>query len=225
MGKRVNSGASAMIVAENIRNLRKKLGLTVKIAADRCHLAENELMKLESGAGVFDNAITLLKVAEGYNVDYQHLYDNSKGKSEILNANVPVEVYRGIHRILKERSIKVHEFCEMVGCRDSAFYYWVKGNNNSTVLMFANMLNLLQLNSSDLEKMVKEFKPVQVVKPEPVEEPKTIAKPEEHKDAFEDRVLKIMRLQKNIGEYVKRLETIIGEVNQLREELVMLQEQ
>ena len=220
MAKRGNGSVSAMIVAENIMGLRKKLGLPVQVAAERCHLAQEELMKLETGVGVFDSAITLLKVAEGYNVDYQRLYE-SKGKTDLLNAHVPADVYRGIRNLLKERSIKVREFCEMIGCHESAFYYWIGGHNNATVLMFSNIINLLQLKASDLEKMVRGTKTPEPVKDKPEQVPEVVVQ----KDPFEDRVLKIMRLQKNIGEYVKRLETIVGEVNKLRDELVMLQEQ
>ena len=224
------------IVGRNIAARRNALSLPVHIAAERCHVNFDQYMQLEKGIGVFNDAITLLKIAEGLGVTYETFFDDPETGRKIRNANVPVEVYVAIDNMRIGRSITMREICELIGCTCGTYATWKTGTSNASPLLFNNLIQILQLKASDLEKMVLDAKPKQEPLPQeevvPVMElpqpaPEFVntlvtGKKPERLDPFEERMLKIMRLQSRIGEYIESLEMIMNEAKQLHSELVAL---
>lgn len=226
---RARKNKSSVLVGQNIVARRKTLGISQKIAAERCRIPYEKYIQLEKGIGVFESVIPILKVAEGLGITYEVLFENEQN-IRIHNACVPQAVWDGIEKLRVEKKLTVLDVAELVGCSKALYVQCKGGESNISPLRFNNILQIFQLKATDLEKMVtdakqeEEQKPLPEPKPELVEskdsdreEPaltrEDIAKaPEEttQPDEFETRMLKVMRLQKDIDSLMNQTKAIMS---------------
>ncbi len=66
------------MIAKNIKNQRKKLGLTQEALARKADISYNTIIKLEAGGIINPRMDTLIKLAEALEVSLDKLTERSK---------------------------------------------------------------------------------------------------------------------------------------------------
>ena len=210
------------IVAKNVSAYRFMLGLDYEKFAVRTHLTPERIREIEKGANVLENGMELLRIAEACNIQYSELFEDAETGSTGLskNAHFPEVVYKRIYKMIQKNYKSITAFAKLIGVHFSTVSLWIKGKTHPVPIAFQNILTVLKLKSYDLEAMVdsakENKKPIEnavVVEPE---------KEEVVADDFESKVVKIMRLQKELPELVDRLEKMQREIETLKNELSKL---
>lgn len=215
-----NKTKTAEIVTKNVKAYRFMLGLDYKQFAERVHSTPERIREMEQGKDVLRDGIELLRISEGCNIQYDDLFDEDDGEgNESLtskNARFPDEVWEGIYSLLRECYPNQTRLANVLGVHYSTPSQWYRRRAHPGPFTLQNILTLLKLKSYDLEGMVKEPN-----KPEEPEAEKTedSADVQVAPDTFEGKVIKIMRLQNELPQLVKRLDMVQQELNTLRNEL------
>ena len=211
------------IVAKNVSAYRFMLGLDYEKFAERTHLTPERIREIEKGADVLGNGIELLRIAEACNIQYSELFEDvdtgSTGLSK--NAYFPDVVYKRIYKMIQKNYKSFTAFAKLIGVHFSTVSLWMNGKTHPTPIAFQNTLTVLKLKSYDLEAMVESTrekkKPVEkAVSVEPKKEEVVVA------DDFESKVVKIMRLQKELPELIEQVNVLYGKIYTLKEKLLEL---
>jgi acetolactate synthase regulatory subunit len=111
-------------------------------------------------------------------------------------------------------------FAKLIGVHSSSVGLWLNGKVKPRPMAFQNILTVLKLKSYDLEAMVDSAKENK----KPIENAVVVESEKEEvvADDFESKVVKIMRLQKELPELVDRLEKMQREIETLKNELSKL---
>ena len=208
-------------VARNIKVLRDILGLTQEQFAERVQLPVERIKKMENAEGVMNDCVDLLRIAQSCNVQYVDLFesDGENGGHTKCNANVPRYVMDVVDaKRIKEKLTK-RELCDKVGAHWTVWSKWMDGSHNPSPISFNNIVAVLGLKYYDFS----------AAKPESTEEDEISLRAEEPEPAekeamnqYEIKMLKVLRLQNRIDQYVADLDDIIGSITILRNELAKL---
>ena len=211
------------IVAKNVSAYRFMLGLDYEKFAERTHLTPERIREIEKGADVLGNGIELLRIAEACNIQYSELFEDSDTGSTGLskNAYFPDVVYKRIYKMIQKNYKSFTAFAKLIGVHFSTVSLWMNGKTHPTPIAFQNTLTVLKLKSYDLEAIVvstrEKKKPVEkTVSVEPKKEEVVVA------DDFESKVVKIMRLQKELPKLIEQVNVLYGKIYTLREKLLEL---
>ena len=218
------------IVAKNVSAYRFMLGLDYEKFAERTHLTPERIREIEKGADVLGNGIELLRIAEACNIQYSELFEDADTGSTGLskNAYFPDVVYKRIYKMIQKNYKSFTAFAKLIGVHFSTVSLWMNGKTHPTPIAFQNTLTVLKLKSYDLEAMVESTrekkKPVEKAVPvEPKkEEVVADAVADAVADDFETKVVKIMRLQKELPELIEQVNVLYGKIYTLREKLLEL---
>lgn len=210
-------------MAKNVSAYRFMLGLDYEKFAERTHLTPERIREIEKGADVLGNGIELLRIAEACNIQYSELFEDADTGSTGLskNAYFPDVVYKRIYKMIQKNYKSFTAFAKLIGVHFSTVSLWMKGKTHPTPIAFQNTLTVLKLKSYDLEAMVESTrekkKPVEkAVSVEPKKEDVVVA------DDFESKVVKIMRLQKELPELIEQVNVLYGKIYTLKEKLLEL---
>lgn len=214
------------IVAKNVSAYRFMLGLDYKRFGERAGVAPERVQQIEKGIDVMANGIELLRIADACNVQYTDLFEDEETGSTGLktNAMFPDIVYKNIYKMI-ENCPSRSEFARLIGVHYSTIWLWIKGKSKPGPMAFQNILTIFKLRPCDLEAMVSNEKKAESKSVESVQGQITqwVSKePTEPTDDFESKVVKIMRLQKQLPELVDRLEKMKLEIETLKDELSKL---
>jgi len=211
------------IVAKNVSAYRFMLGLDYEKFAERTHLTPERIREIEKGADVLGNGIELLRIAEACNIQYSELFEDADTGSTGLskNAYFPDVVYKRIYKMIQKNYKSFTAFAKLIGVHFSTVSLWMNGKTHPTPIAFQNTLTVLKLKSYDLEAMVESTrekkKPVEkAVSVEPKKEEVVVA------DDFESKVVKIMRLQKELPELIEQVNVLYGKIYTLKQKLLEL---
>lgn len=211
------------IVAKNVSAYRFMLGLDYEKFAERTHLTPERIREIEKGADVLGNGIELLRIAEACNIQYSDLFEDADTGSTGLskNAYFPDVVYKRIYKMIQKNYKSFTAFAKLIGVHFSTVSLWMNGKTHPTPIAFQNTLTVLKLKSYDLEAIVESTrekkKPVETaVVVEPKKEEVVVA------DDFESKVVKIMRLQKELPELIEQVNVLYGKIYTLKEKLLEL---
>ena len=220
---------AANAIKSNLKKFRLKLGFNQENFALKVGLTKERIIELENGVDALRSCVEILEIAEKIGVGYADFFEKDNEKHTRVNAHVGVEVMRLIDERRIDNGISVKDFCEVTGCKPTNYYRIVRGDNDPAPFSFQNMLTLLNLSSLDLKRVhvperEEEQKPLPEPKPELVEsedsckkelnniaeklEPKTEEQPQP--DEFETRMLKVMRLQKDIDSLMNQTKAIMS---------------
>ena len=222
---------AGMIVAKNVGAYRFMLGLDYNQFAVRTGLTPDRIRDLEAGKDTLANGIELLRIAEACNIQYTDLFENEKTKVvSARNARFPEEVWAGIYKLARTQFSSSAALARTVGVHSSTPNLWYKGKAHPQPFVFQNLITLLKLKACDLEAMVKKpaeleesLRSIEAPKVTKVE-PATVSAYITNEnmidpDTFENKVIKIMKLQKELDHFVDRLDKINQAVYELRNEL------
>jgi transcriptional regulator with XRE-family HTH domain len=164
-----------------------------------------------------------LRIAEACNIQYSELFEDADTGSTGLskNAYFPDVVYKRIYKMIQKNYKSFTAFAKLIGVHFSTVSLWMNGKTHPTPIAFQNTLTVLKLKSYDLEAMVESTrekkKPVEkAVSVEPKKEEVVVA------DDFESKVVKIMRLQKELPELIEQVNVLYGKIYTLKEKLLEL---
>jgi len=226
-------------ISRHVKEYRYMLGLNQLQFAERCGLGVDRIRELEQGKGATRNAIELLRIAESCNVQYSDLFTRKDDTVVKKNADLPDGVLEGIKNAIDGGGISRKDLAKKMGVCHSNISFWLNGVNALNPFNFQNLITILNLNAAKLGAMVAkqtEERPM-VEEPEPESEEKIHPLPEPNPDfisgkaaedrakniqeeeAFESRMLKIMRLQKNLDDILGRLKLITVTAYELHKEL------
>lgn len=220
-----NKTKTAEIVTKNVKAYRFMLGLDYKQFAERVHSTPERIREMEQGKDVLRDGIELLRISEGCNVQYSELFDDEGVESfSGKNAIFPDEVWEGIYRLLRAKFATQGELAHILGVHYSTPSQWYRGKSHPGPFTLQNILTILKLKSYDLQGMVKEPNKQEEPEFEKTEIPAVsyltnVQVDSISPDTFESKVIRIMRLQKELPNLVKRLDAIQEELNTLRNEL------
>ncbi len=217
-------------VAHNIAVLRDILGLTQEKFAERVQLPVERIRRMEGGPGALDNCVDLLRIAQSCNVQYVDLFETdgeSDGHTK-CNANVPKYVMDVIDAKRIKEGLTKRELCDKAGTHFTSWAKWMGGVCNPSPMSFNNIVAILGLKYYDFdaakpESAAEENAPIQEEEPDEIpkaEEPEPAEK--EAMNQYEIKMLKVLRLQNRIDQYVADLDDIIGSITILRNELAKL---
>lgn len=211
------------IVAKNVGAFRFLLGLDYERFAERAHMTAERVKEIESGINVLENGIELVRIAEACSIQYSELFEDADSGATGMsqNAHFPDVVYKRIYKMIQKNYKSNAAFAKLIGVHSSSVGLWLNGKVRPRPMAFQNILTVLKLKSYDLEAMVdsakENKKPIEnAVVVEPKKEEVVVA------DDFESKVVKIMRLQKELPELVDRLEKMQREIETLKNELYKL---
>ena len=214
---------SEEIVAKNVSAFRFMLGLDYEKFADRARLTPERIREIESGINVLENGIELLRIAEACNIQYSELFEDEESGATGLrqNAKFPDVVYKRIYKMIQKNYKSLSAFAKLIGVHFSTVSLWINGKTHPVPTAFQNILTVLKLKSYDLEAMVENGKE----KKKPVETDVVVESKKEEvvvADDFESKVVKIMRLQKELPELIEQVNVLYGKIYTLREKLLEL---
>lgn len=224
----IKIGAANAIKA-NLRKFRLHIGFNQENFAKKVGFTKERIIELENGIDALRSCVELLEIAEKIGVGYADFFEMANGKHTRVNAHVGVEVMRFIDNRRIENGISIKDFCDVTGCKATNYYRIIRGDNEPAPFSFQNMVTLLNITASNLkqvhvpEQEKEEQKPLPKPRPELLEseescneELKKISdecKAEEEQpqpDAFETRMLKVMRLQKDIDSLMNQTKAIMS---------------
>ena len=208
------------IVAKNVSAFRFMLGLDYQRFAERAHTTTERVKEIESGINVLDNGIELLRISEACGIQYSDLFEDADSGATGLkmNAKFPDAVYKNIFKMIRKYPSNA-AFARLISVHPSSIGIWLNGKSKPGPMAFQNILTVLKLKSYDLEAMVDSVKENN----KPIENAVVVEpKQPEPADDFESKVVKIMRLQKELPELVDRLEKMQREIETLKNELSKL---
>ena len=210
-------------VAENVKRLRISLGLSQQMFAERCHLSVQRVKQFETNFEPLRNVVEIMRIAEGCNVRYDTLFEKEDKTTDWVNALFPNHVLKHICSLLIKKYGKMSIISNVLGVYRGIPGKWVRNIAVPSPTVFANIIEVLQLKSYDLENLADEVN--ETVAQEDNEEqevpaPAVVEEPDDIKEA--KRMLRVMRLQQNIDEYIKQLGDIVVAVERLRDELAEL---
>ena len=210
------------IVSKNVSAFRFMLGLDFERFAERSHLTPKRVNEIEGGINVLDNGIELLRISEACGIQYSELFEDADSGATGLkmNAKFPDAVYKNIFKMIRKYPSNA-AFARLISVHPSAIGIWLNGKAKPGPMAFQNILAILKLKSYDLEAMVdsaiEKKKPVETaVVIEPKKEEVVVA------DDFESKVVKIMRLQKELPELIEQVNVLYGKIYTLKEKLLEL---
>lgn len=217
-------------VAHNIAVLRDILGLNQEGFAERVQLPVERIRQMEGGPGALDNCVDLLRIAQSCNVQYVDLFETeaeTEGHTK-CNAHVPKYVMDVIDAKRIKEGLTKRELCDKAGTHFTSWAKWMNGTCNPSPLSFNNIIAILGLKYYDFdaakpESAAEENTTIQEEEPDEIpkaEEPEPSEK--EAMNQYEIKMLKVLRLQSRIDEYVADLDDIIGSITILRNELAKL---
>ena len=209
------------IVSKNVSSFRFMLGLDFERFAERSHLTPKRVNEIEGGVNVLDNGIELLRISEACGIQYSELFEDADSGATGMsqNAHFPDVVYKRIYKMIQKKYKSNAAFARLIGVHSSSVGLWISGKVKPRPMAFQNILTVLKLKSYDLEAMVDSVKENN----KPIENAVVVApKQSEPADDFESKVVKIMRLQKELPELVDRLEKMQWEIETLKNELSKL---
>ena len=226
-------------VAHNIAVLRDILGLSQTQFAERVQLPVERIRRMEGGPGALDSCVDLLRIAQSCNVQYVDLFETAEEGDGYTkcNANVPKYVMDVIDAKRIKEGLTKRELCDKAGTHFTSWAKWMNGICNPSPLSFNNIVAILGLKYYDFdaakpekpENDAKAFAPIQAEEPEEI--PKAAANPgtvetvpveKETMSQYEIKMLKVLRLQNRIDQYVADLDDIINNITILRNELAKL---
>lgn len=217
-------------VARNIKVLRDILGLTQEQFAERVQLPVERIKKMEKAEGVMNDCVDLLRIAQSCNVQYVDLFesDGETGGHTKCNANVPRYVMGVVDAKRIKEKLTRRELCDKAGAHWTVWSKWMDGSHNPSPMSFNNIVAVLGLKYYDFdaakpESAAEENAPIQEEEPDEIpkaEEPEPAEK--EAMNQYEIKMLKVLRLQNRIDQYVADLDDIIGSITILRNELAKL---
>lgn len=218
---------TAEIVANNIKVLRDILGLNHEQFAQRVQLPAERIKQMENAKGTLDNCIDILRIAQSCNVQYMDLFEDQNGKYEdsVANAYIGKHVMDVIEAKRYKLGYKKGELCEKVGAHSSLWSKWVSGEVNPSVLSFNNLIVVLGLHYYDFTNTIKDKAKEDVCideEPEPDVDVEIVTERTVPADDFETRMLKVVRLQRKIDDYLEKLDEISNAINSLRNELASM---
>ena len=221
---------AANAIKTNLRKFRLNLGFNQENFAKKVGFTKERIIELENGVDALRSCVELLEIAEKIGVGYADFFEMANGKHTRVNAHVGVEVMQFIDNRRIENGISIKDFCEVTGCKTTNYYRIIRGDNDPAPFSFQNMVTLLNITASNLKRVhvpeqeKEEQKPLPEPKPELVEsedsckkelnniaeklEPKTEEQPQP--DEFETRMLKVMRLQKDIDSLMNQTKAIMS---------------
>lgn len=217
-------------VAHNIAVLRDILGLSQEGFAERVQLPVERIRQMEGGPGALDNCVDLLRIAQSCNVQYVDLFETeaeTEGHTK-CNAHVPKYVMDVIDAKRIKEGLTKRELCDKAGTHFTSWAKWMNGTCNPSPLSFNNIIAILGLKYYDFdaakpESTAEENTPIQEEEPDEIpkaEEPEPSEK--EAMNQYEIKMLKVLRLQNRIDQYVEDLDGIINNITILRNELAKL---
>ena len=217
------------IVAKNVAAFRFMLGLDYERFAERAHLTPERVREIENGVNVLDNGIELLRISEACGIQYSELFEDADSGATGLkmNAKFPDAVYKNIFKMIRKYPSNA-AFARLISVHPSAIGIWLNGKAKPGPMAFQNILAILKLKSYDLEAMVdsvkKEKPEIKVADVQgTIEQAVSVApKKEEPADDFESKVVKIMRLQKELPELIEQVNVLYGKIYTLKEKLLEL---
>lgn len=217
------------IVSKNVSAYRFMLGLDYEKFAERTHLTPERIKEIEKGFDVLGNGIELLRIAEACNIQYSELFEDADSGATGLkmNAKFPDTVYKNIFKMIRKYPSNA-AFARLISVHPSVIGIWLNGKSKPGPMAFQNILTVLKLKSYDLEAMVdsvkKEKPEIKVADVQgTIEQAVSVApKKEEPADDFESKVVKIMRLQKELPELIEQVNVLYGKIYTLKEKLLEL---
>ena len=201
------------IVAKNIAVLRDILGLSQEKFAERVQLPVERIRQMEGGPGALDNCVDLLCIAQSCNVHYLDLFESeseSDGYTK-CNAHVPKYVMDVIDAKRTKEHLTKRELCDKIGTHWTMWAKWMRGISNPSPMAFNNLIAVLGLRSFDFTNAKPKEEETDVELCENAEVAPA--------DDFEARILKAVRLQKKIEEYLGKMDEIVEKITNLRNEL------
>lgn len=232
MYKKEDFSYAARAVAKNIVVLRDILGLTQEQFAERVQLPVERIKQMEGVTGALDDCVDLLRIAQSCNVQYVDLFESDRDSSghTKCNARVPKYVMNVIDAKRIKENLTKRELCDKIGAHFTVWSKWMHGDYSPSPLSFNNIIAVLGLKYYDFTAAKPEnaeedlsipeeepdFAPVEANALQPVE---TSAIEEETMSRDEIKMLKVLRLQNRIDQYVADIDAIVKNIMVLRNEL------
>jgi len=212
---------ASKLVSKHVKEFRYMLGLSQAQFAMRVGIELERIKELETGKNVLNNGLELLQITNSCNVQYVDLFTRDDDSIVERNAKFGKNVYNGIAQEMKKRGLNPQKVADKLGIHRTAVDSWLNHVTYPSPFNFQNLINLLNLDIYKLKSFSKEEAP------EDEPEPQTIVpvepeKAEATEDSFEQRAIKVMRLQRELDTYVTKLDNIIASVTKLRDELASL---
>lgn len=212
---------ASKLVSKHVKEFRYMLGLSQAQFAMRVGIELERIKELETGKNVLNNGLELLQITNSCNVQYVDLFTRDDDSIVERNAKFGKSVYNGIAQEMKKRGLNPQKVADKLGIHRTAVDSWLNHATYPSPFNFQNLINLLNLDIYKLKSFSKEEAPEDEPEPQAVV-PAEPEKTEATEDSFEQRAIKVMRLQKELDTYVAQLDNIIASVTKLRDELASL---
>lgn len=228
-------------VGENLRTYREAANIPTKIFAERIHLTNHELEKLENGKSeTINNFPLLVKITEELNIRLEDLFEYNN--EYIRKYHFAKYFYEYFEQVIKERNIDKKFLCEKLEITPADFSSFKTGRKVIPVNTMQNLLVILKINSydlktcqdayfkenppktkktrkkgsqsSDIAAFLQTNNPI-TVKPAPVPNTNTEDKPEEPLN----EIIKAYNFYKNVKAYIQELDNIIQSAQKMKQQL------
>lgn len=228
-------------LGDNLRLYREAANIPPKIFAERIHLTNNELDKLERGKSeTINNFPLLVKITEELNIRLEDLFEYNN--EYIRKYHFNEYFYDYFEQVMKTKNISKNFLCDKLEITVKDYWYYRNGKKIFPVNIMQNLLVILKINSYDLKTYQDNYfkenpQALKKTKTRKIKTPvmtgllhsanATPTKPmiehkintEEKKEEPLNEIIKAYNFYKNVKAYIQELDNIIQTAQKMKQQL------
>lgn len=194
------------LIGENITEYMHIDQISNHVLSVRSGVAEQEIENVRNGGATLSDLGTLLQLCNALDVSLCDLFELNGKTIKLSPYDCPDGFIDALCKARERNGISIKDLAHKASFTPSNFNYWHKINCIPDVLKLQNIIEVLRLTPEKIKEMLGKQQHVQ-------------AQVTTKQDELEQRICRVIKLEKQLSLYIGALDAVIHELTVMREQL------